>query len=254
MRSGLLTMAMITRRFNDHCKGIRNTNPIVEVEIPLRYFTMPNFLLQALQGNFADSGLTQDRLEMRLYLCDRPLCCVCFVSFESSAALRSTELLPLMQAKSHHLKRLSICEIEEPPSGDEALTEEIWRQISVANGSLSVLESLALACEFPNNNSIETIFGRMHSLACLRKLQMSRRCWLNNTGSVVIAGLRSMLCSGVQLETLELEYFDLDKEMMEHLLWTELNLNKTICRPQCACLRHCTRWFHGRREWHQGGS
>jgi hypothetical protein len=250
-------MAATSRRFSDLCKDIRNNDPsIVEVEIPLRYRTKPHLLLQALHcssnvallildlrgvrdGEFECASLLQ-YLKQCEYICAINLKCLasdpsnCFselvgrimqsltenpsaklITFECSAALGSTELIAFLQDKLHYLKRLSIGNIHVHHGGDEAMTEQSWRQISVAIGSLPILESLALECEFPSDNSIETMFARMKSLACLRTLRISRVDWMNN--DAVIAALRSLLSSDVRLEMLELEYFELGKEMIEHL-------------------------------------
>jgi hypothetical protein len=137
------------------------------------------------------------------------------VTFESTDSLPCMALVALIQAKSHHLKHLSIKQMDVSPSGDEALSDERCRQLSVAIASLPTLESLALEYESLDYISLEILSGRMNSLACLRKLRIGRMYWLKN--HAVIAALR-LLGSGVRLEALELKYFEFDQEMIEYLV------------------------------------
>jgi hypothetical protein len=251
----LLTTYTASRSFEALCEGIRNDDPsIIKVKMPLSDRNRLDLLLTALQGNtkvtslslgvgskwkgkFESASLVQYLKEgesirsvklkdsLRYYpqiigdvmrsLIENPSAKL--EAFDSRFLLPCKELLALLHAKSQFLKRLSICGIHSPPSGYPLWIHDwIWRQTSHAIRSLAVLESLSLAFAYPNDGNIELLFGEMHSHACLRKLQISKSYAQNDCA--MIPSLRSLLCSGVRLEKLELAHFDFGEEMIEQLV------------------------------------
>jgi hypothetical protein len=236
---------MVHQSLQKLCKGIRNNDPSITKVMLLLNRGKWLQLLKALQRNTKVMSLhlhgggpinvaldfssllkylkqSNSIRELNLsighpYLLDRVLQSLAenqfanLVAFESKDRLPCHKLLELIQANSHHLKRLSIYDIDVPPDDDERC-----RQVSAAIESLPILESLSLGYEALNYISLELLSGRMKSHTHLRKLRLGGMYWRRNR--VVMAALRRQLCSGVQLQALELQNFALDQEMIEHLV------------------------------------
>jgi hypothetical protein len=147
-------------------------------------------------------------------LAENPLArLVTFVS--EKVTLPCGDLIALLQVNAHCLEHVGICGVQVSPSGNDVLNDERFRQVSLAVGSLSVVESLSLGFAFPHDKYINLLFGRLHSHSHLRKLQVADA---SEHMHCLIPALRSLLQSGVLLEELELCNFVFDECMAENLV------------------------------------